>query len=266
MAWLPESHSPAGGQSAGTEAWQVVPFFRGVVELPAETLLRSWVDEPRIDDPRWGPVRDREEFGRWQEATREWLLLGSADVESVRVLNATDRAVEEVLLHLEVAGERHALPVAVVSSWNVEHLLTGVRLHHVWTSGESAEQIWGGPEPAPEEHLRPVIAAHLAALHTGGLEEVMACFDDDATVRDASVDPVTARGREAILAFYANTLAATTERRYVVGSVTQDRSVSAVEVSVTVDGHRPRPGLFVYDCDPTGGILGHRIYGSGLLG
>ena len=55
------------------------------------------------------------------------------------------------------------------------------------------------------EHMTTVVQRYVAALNAGDLDGIVALFADDATVEDP-VGSEPRRGREAIRAFYANSL------------------------------------------------------------
>lgn len=55
------------------------------------------------------------------------------------------------------------------------------------------------------EHMTAVVQRYVAALNAGDLDGIVALFADDATVEDP-VGSEPRRGREAIRAFYANSL------------------------------------------------------------
>ncbi|WP_407715511.1 steroid Delta-isomerase [Comamonas testosteroni] len=55
------------------------------------------------------------------------------------------------------------------------------------------------------EHMTAVVQRYVAALNSGDLDGIVALFADDATVEDP-VGSEPRRGREAIRAFYANSL------------------------------------------------------------
>jgi len=104
MPWFPEIVRNGLTSTAPDRSWQMVPFYKGIVDLTSEALLASWASEPRVDDPRQGEVRGRSEFVDYVRTTREWLALGDAAVRPVSVLHTATRSVEEVVLDLTVAG------------------------------------------------------------------------------------------------------------------------------------------------------------------
>lgn len=259
MNWQPDQRV-LGGDDLGTtldNSTRMVPFLRGLCELAPSDLLASWADEPRLSDPRQGLVAGRDEFRVWLARSVQWLTLSDATVEPVHMLNTAEQSVEEVVLHLSVAGDQHELPVATVATWNRDHLLTSIRIHHLGWPRVACAVPW--PSYDSNIELPAVIRDQIYALASRDPDRAAAGYADAATLRDASIDKRIRRGREQIREFYAETLGQTLPARQI-RTVTHDRSVWAVEVGI---GRRQRQltGLLVYECDTGGRILSHRAYG-----
>lgn len=259
MSWLPESKLTT--DPSEDDAWQLVPFFRGILELSPQALVKSWANGPQLTDTRFGEVIDRDGFDTWTDLTRTWLGSTSATVEPVRVVNSPECSVEEMILHLDGDARGHELPVAVVARWDFDHLLTSVHVYHVARARGSISEVGRDDrDPLDLESLAPVIADHVAALQAGDVHRVVAGFHDDATLRGAAVDAPVVAGTAAIGEFYESVLTGPGPALQV-KNVVAEASAYALEVADAGAGGGRR-GLLVFDCDAPGQIIRHRVYGT----
>lgn len=276
MPWFPEllvAHHLEPVPSK--DSWQTVPFYSGILDMTPECLLASWAGRPAVEDPRVGPVSGTEEFLDYVRATREWLALGDAQVVTVSVLNSAERSVEEVVLELCVAGERHQLPVAVVAEWDLEHRLTSIRIYHsLWPLFPNHEV--RVPSISAQDHVRlpSVVRQNQRAREAEDPEAILATYEADAVVCVSGNGPHTLNtpqcfggpgtsvGAEELRRLYATPSVPGTKPVVEIRTATDDGRRCAVEFQVT-HFSEPNPdqvGLTVFELGATGRIARERSY------
>lgn len=196
MSWFPDALLPAGRERYD-DAWQMVPFYKGLLDLPADVLLASWAVPPRVEDPRAGTVAGPEAFAEYVRRTRDWLALVGASTRPLSTTATALRSVEEVMLDPEAPDGRQELGAAVVAEWDEQHRLTGIRVYHGGPlpdeRGPHLPQLPGSPADEPE--LPVFLREHRWALEGGEVDDVLDTYEDDAVVVvfDRGVQVLTGR-------------------------------------------------------------------------
>jgi hypothetical protein len=276
MPWFPEllvSHHLQPVPSP--DSWQTVPFYLGIMDMTPECLLASWAGQPAVDDPRVGPVRGTAEFLDYVQTTREWLALGDAQAIAVSVLHSAGRLVEEVVLELCVAGERHQLPVAVVAEWNLEHRLTSIRIYHsLWPLFPNHDV--HVPAISGQDHVRlpSVVRENQRAREAEDPDAILATYEADAAVCVSGNGPHrlssassfggsgTSVGAEELRRLYATPSVPGTKPVVEIRTGTDDGRRCALEFQVTrfAEPHPDQVGLTVFELGATGRIARERSY------
>jgi hypothetical protein len=257
------------------DSWQTVPFYQGIMDMTPECLLASWAGPPAVEDPRVGPVTGSADFVDYARATREWLALADAQVVAVSVLNSAGRSVEEVVLELCVAGERHQLPVAVVAEWDLEHRLTSIRIYHsLWPLFPNHDV--HVPAIPAQDHVRlpSVIRQNQRAREAEDPDAILATYEADAVVCMSGNGPRTlntpagfggagtSAGADELRRLYATPSVAGTKPVMEIRTATDDGRRCAVEFQVTrfSEPHPEQVGLTVFELGVTGRIARERSY------
>ena len=262
MSWFPTLLPITSGDPPDQRSWQMVPFYKGLADLPLATLLASWADEPRIDDARFGRVDGADAFRAYVTANRAWLALSDAAPRPLSVVATATRSVEEVVLQLEVGGERQELGVAVVAEWDDEHRLTAVRVHQdAWPRPNHLVELPGAVPEVPGR-LPPVLQDLERGRAAGDLDAVLACYEEDAEVCLLGPVPLLVHGRDELRRLHATPEVAGNASRTATGPVTDDGRTCVVEYwSGRCGPGRPdEVGVAVYERGPHGRILRERRY------
>jgi hypothetical protein len=264
VPWIPDpSPTTALNPAVRWDSSQTVPFYQGILDLSPETLLASWRGEPRIDDPRIGFVNGAADFLHYLGTTREWLTLGDATVRHVSQIATAANAVEEVMLELEVGGERHQLPVAVVAQRDADHLLTAVRIYHsLWPLFPNCPVHLPSTAGRTLAKAPPMIRENLRARAAEDTEAIVNTYTPDAVVHTSTNGPRTFSGAEELRRLYAGPSVPGMKPSVEVSGVINGSDVCAVEYRVT---HFSVPvpdqiGLAVFELGPTGKIVQERGY------
>ncbi len=263
MPWFPELSTTSTYSQPAAMQVDVVPFYEGILGIPPHGLVASWAVEPHLDDPRGGAVRGRAELVAWAEQTRAWLGEGGATVRPVYLLKTASRTVEEVVLELTVNGERRDLPVATVAERETDGRLTAIRIYHsLWPLIEG--HVVRAPLLArvPGLAAPDVVGDYQRALAAGDLEAVLACYEDDAVVREPAGGPYRYTGMDELRHIYGLQFADGAGIPLEHCTITDDGRACALEYNVVRWGHTPmtpQPGIAVYERGDSGKLAYGRI-------
>ena len=119
MPWFPEFASAAElareQTRAAGHADPVRQYLAALNDGDASELETTWPGELVIYDPHAGPVRGHRHVRQFVRRNLSWLAGLHARTEVVASTVAGDRAVVELLAHLDHNGQQLAWPVAVVA-------------------------------------------------------------------------------------------------------------------------------------------------------
>jgi hypothetical protein len=174
MPWVPELFSaPVLAQFEAKQRRQVVdvPYFDGLMSGDVDALVESFAAEPRLHHPLRGHIVGEYEFREFVADTARWLQEHDASIEDVQRSVLEARGFEEVIVHLEIAGEHVDLPHAMVADHTPDGLIEELRIYF------STRPLTGHPtERAPllgaDPGLREValVDEYAAERGAGGVE------------------------------------------------------------------------------------------------
>jgi hypothetical protein len=265
MPWVPELFSaPALARLEAKRHHKVVdvPYFDGIVLGEVEALVESFATEPRVQHPLRGTIEGEYDFREFVAASDRWMREHSATVEDVHRSVLERRGFEEVVIRLELDGERIDLPHALVADHGPDGRIEELRIYfsaRPLTGHRTERSALLRADPAVREPA-PVIE-YERALATGDAEAVAAVFEADGYAREADGAGHVHRGPAAVRAFYADQLAGggiDLERCVMV----EDGPACALEYNAVRrgDGATPRPGLTVYERGASDKLAAARIY------
>jgi hypothetical protein len=108
MPWMPEVFTAPIAEARHAEdvahANDAIVYYEGTLAGESDALVRSFVVQPRVDDPRVVHVEGAEELRTFVSETSDWLRERDAVVENVALTRTQTRTVEEVVLHLAVGS------------------------------------------------------------------------------------------------------------------------------------------------------------------
>lgn len=261
MPWFPELPASRPEPTWPQDSFQLVPFYRGLVELSQAALLASWAGSPRLEDPRYGLVQGVDAFAAYVQDTREWLALSDATVRPVSVTSTVLRSVEEVVLDPEVGGTRQELGVAVVAEWDREHRLTAVRVYHSLplVAGERAHLPLAPVEAT--QNVPDFVSEHLRRRN-GDLDTLLATYEEDASVQVFGERVELTSGREELRRMYGVPPLPGAGPQTTRCTVTDDGRTCAVEHRVSRAGvtEPVEVGIALYERGPHGRVQRERRY------
>ena len=269
MPWFPEAFSAPvleriRREAADDRAAAPVPYFAGLMSGETDALVGSFAGQPELHHPIRGRVRGRPAFERFVTETNAWLTEHNAAFSPVERIITPRRAVEEIVMTVDVDRGRFEMPVAVAADRRDDGRIIELRIYwSMWplTGGHAHRPPLLEPDPNLTEP--DVIGEYQRALAAGDAEAIVATFEPDAYVREPAGSIYVHRGREELLGLY---------RRFFSGggvqlehcAVTDDGRACALEYNVVRWGRTelaPEAGLAVYVRGATGRRLASaRIY------
>ncbi len=269
MPWMPEVFTAPVAEALRAQetpgANDAIAYYEGIVAEEPGALIRSFVGEPRVNDPRVGYVEGARQFRAFVTGTAEWLREKDAVVENVALTRTSTRTVEEVVLHLLAEnGERVELPVTVVTDRNPDRTLKTIRVYHSMWPLTGEHRVRPPLLPAdPELHAGGTPGDYQRALAEGDLAGIVATFEPDGYAREPSGGAYLHRGSEALRGVYAHLFANGGGILLEHCTLTDDGVRCAIEYNCVrwgVTEIPPQAGVAVYERGSSGLLAAARIY------
>jgi len=164
-----------------------VPYFDGVLTDEPEALIGSFSREPLVHDPIRGRIRGVAAFKAYFAQMHDWLDEHDVAVEDISPVGLGHNGFSEVVVHFDGRAGRVALPFAIVTARASDGGIDEVRIYP-GTLPLTGRRAVRPPLPQPDPELgEPDVAAEYGrALAAADADAVMATFDHDAYVRDAT--------------------------------------------------------------------------------
>jgi hypothetical protein len=269
MPWMPDAFAApiadARSEQDDASANDAVPYYEGIMANNPEALVRSFVGQPRVNDPRVGYVEGARELRAFVNGTVDWLHERDAVVENVALTRTQSRTVEEVVLHLlSDDGVRVELPVAIVSDRNPDRTLKTIRVYHsLWPlTGRHTVRPPLLPED-PSLHVEGAPGDYQRALAEGDLAGIVRTFEPDGYAREPSGGAHVHRGAEGLRELYTHTFANGGGIPLEHCTLTDDGTRCAIEYNCVrwgVTDIPPQAGVAVYERGSSGLLEAARIY------
>src|SRR6185312_16068032 len=173
----------------------------------ASELETTWPGELVIYDPHAGPVRGHRHVRQFVRRNLSWLASLHARTEVVASTVAGDRAVVELLAHVDHNGQQLAWPVAVVAESPDDQSVVFRTYCSQWPVDEHRHV---RPPVLPPAGVHPgdVAGRYQAALEAGDAEAVVGTFESDGYFRGPFGPRYTHRGAAELRAFFARCFSA----------------------------------------------------------
>ncbi|MDX6391806.1 MAG: hypothetical protein QOJ73_2869, partial [Streptosporangiaceae bacterium] len=225
-------------------------------------LSTVWPGQVVIYDPKAGEVRGHRELRRFVSHNKSWLAQRHARIETVAATCVGDRAVVELLAHLEYGGREVAWPLEVVAE-SPDHRSVVFRTYC------SQWPVDG------RRHLRPsilgpgtgrpgdVVGRYQAALEAGDAEAIVATFAPDGYFREPIGPHYAHRGTPELHSFFTMCFSAGGGIGLQHCTVTDDGVRCALEYNCVRWGSHdlpPQAGIGVYERGPDGLLAAARVY------
>jgi len=210
MPWLPELFTAPVLQRILDERRRdtllAVPYFDGLLAGDPDPLVESFAGEPEVFDPVRGRVKGVRAFRAFVTETSAWLQEHHATVDEIEHVILERRGFEEVVVHLDTDAGTADLPVAVVAERRPDGRIDEVRVY--FTSRPLTGRRRDRPpllQTDADLRLPDVVDAYRRALAAGDVDGVVAAFEPDGYVREATAEEVH-RAPTGLSGFYAGLL------------------------------------------------------------
>jgi hypothetical protein len=268
VPWVPELFSAPvlerWLEERQRDAMPDVPFFAGLLAGELDALVESFAGEPELHHPVRGRVKGTRAFTAHVAEMLAWLTERNASVEELGHTVLDDRGFEEVVLHLDGATGRVALPIAIVADHPIDGRLEELRMYFSsWPlTGRHATR---PPllQRDPELQEADVVGEYQRALAAGDVDAVVAAFEPDGYAREPAGGEHVHRGADGLRAFYAHLFSNGGGIPLEHCRIVDDGRACALEYNVARWGTTdlaPQAGVAVYVRGESGKLAAARIY------
>jgi ketosteroid isomerase-like protein len=266
MPWFPEFASAAElarqQTRAAGHADPVRQYLAALNDGDARALETAWPGELVIYDPHAGAVRGHRQVRQFIRHNLSWLAGLHARTEVIASTVAGDRAVVELLAHVDHNGQELAWPVAVVAEAPDDQSVVFRTYCSQWPLDEKRPVrppiLASGPVGAPD-----IVGQYQAALAAGDTEAVVSTFAPDGYFRGPFGPRYAHRGAAELRSFYARCFSAGGGIGLERCAVTDDGVRCALEYNCVRWGSRdlpPQAGIGVWERGPDGLLAAVRVY------
>jgi hypothetical protein len=266
MPWFPEFVSAVELARKQTHAAgladPVAQYFAALNSGDSRLLEDAWPGEVVVYDPRAGEVRGHRQVRRFISRNLSWLAGLHARTETVASTVVGERAVVELLAHVDHGDRELSWPVAVVAE-SPDDLSVVFRTYcSQWPVDEQrhVRPPILGPGPG-----RPgdVVGRYQDGLAAGDTEAVVSTFAPDGYFRGPFGPRYDPRGTDELRSFFTRCFSAGGGISLQHCAVTDDGVRCALEYNCVRWGSHelpPQAGLGVYERGPDGLLAAARVY------
>jgi len=269
MPWMPEVFTATIAEARRAEDVarpnDAIAYYEGILAGEPDALVRSFAEQPRVEDPRAGHVEGAEELHAFVSEMTGWLRQRDAVVENVALTLTQSRTVEEVVLHLLGDDERRIdLHVAIVSDRNPDRTLKVLRVYHSMWPLTGIHNLRSPLLPEdPTLHAEGSPGDYQRALSEGDIEGVLGTFEPDGYAREPSGGAYLHRGVEGLREVYSHMFANGGGIPLEHCTLADDGVRCAIEYNCVrwgVTDIAPQAGVAVYERGNSGLLSAARIY------
>lgn len=266
MPWFPDfvgavELARRDSQIAG-RADPVLHYLSALEQGDGHLLEEVWPGQIVIQDPRAGEVRGHKELRTFVRRNQVWLAGLSAHTEPVSATRVDQRAVVELLAHIEHDGQSIGWPLAVVAESPDDRSVVFRTYCSTWpVDGRRAVR---PPILGPgTQHPGDVVGRFQKALEAGDLEGIVGTFGTDGYLREPIGPHALHQGADDLRAFFLDRFS-------------QGGGLTLEDCEVTDDGERcvleyncvrwgthdlpPQAGLAVFERGVDGLLAAVRVY------
>jgi ketosteroid isomerase-like protein len=266
MPWFPEFTTAVElarrQRRIAGQADPVAQYLAALSDGDPGDLQAVWPGQVVIYDPKVGEVRGHRELRRFVSQNKSFLAERHARIETVAATSVGDRAVVELLAHLEHDGQQVAWPLAVVAE-SPDHKSVVFRTYCSQWPVDGRRHL--RPPILGPGAARPgdVVGRYQAALEAGDAEAIVATFGPDGYFREPIGPHDAHRGPAELRSFFTTRFSAGGGIALQQCAVTDDGVRCAVEYNCVRWGDHdlpPQAGIGIYERGPDGLLAAARIY------
>jgi ketosteroid isomerase-like protein len=266
MPWFPEFTTAVElarrqARVAG-QADPVAQYLAALSEGDTRDLQAGWPGRVVIFDPKAGEIRGHRDLRRFVGQNKTWLAERHARIETVASTCVGDRAVVELLAHLEYGGQEVAWPLAVVAE-SPDHRSVVFRTYCSQWPVDGRRHLRPPILGAGTARPGDVVGRYQAALGAGDAEAIVATFAPDGYFREPIGPHYAHRGPAELRSFFTTRFSAGGGIALQDCVVTDDGVRCAVEYNCVRWGDHdlpPQAGIGIYERGPDGLLAAARIY------
>jgi hypothetical protein len=266
MPWFPEFASAAelarSQTRAAGHADPVGQYLAALNRGSARDLETTWPGEVVIYDPHAGEVRGHRHVRQFVSRNLSWLASLHARTETVACTVVGDRAVVELLAHVDHGGRELAWPVAVVAESPDDRSVVFRTYCSQWPLDE-LRPVRPPILPSGNDHPGDVVGRYQAGLAAGDTEAVVAAFAADGYFRGPFGPRYAHHGTAELRSFFARCFSTGGGISLEHCAVTDDGVRCALEYNCVRWGSSdlpPQAGLSVHERGPDGLLAAVRVY------
>jgi ketosteroid isomerase-like protein len=266
MPWFPDfANAAALARSqlrAAGLADPVGQYFTALNRGDARTLETVWPGEVVVYDPLTGEVRGHRHLLRFVRDSHSLLAGHHARTETVASTVVGDRAVVELLVHLDIDGRERSWPVAVVAESPDDRSVVFRTYLSRWLfmGRHSVRAAILKPGSA---HPGDVVGRYQSTLEAGDVDAIVGTFAPDGYYREPIGPPTVHRGAAELRSFFSSCFSAGGGIGLEHCCVTDDGVRCAVEYNCVRWGSHdlpPQAGIAVFERSPDGLLSAARVY------
>jgi hypothetical protein len=180
-----------------------VPFFDGLLTGEIDALVGSFVDGPEVHQPMRGRIKGAAAFERFVTDTTRWMAERNVTVEEIDSILTPERAVDELMLHVDGGSGPIELPMALAADLGPDARMTELRIYFSrWPLSGLRGVRPPLLQPDPDLHAPDIVGEYHRALAAGDIDAVVEAFEPGGYVREPSGGGSTHRGTNELREFY----------------------------------------------------------------
>jgi ketosteroid isomerase-like protein len=266
MPWFPDFTSAVELARRQTrvqgQADPIGQYFTALNHGDAHLLETAWPGHVVVYDPRAGEISGHRQLRHFVQANQAWMAEHHARTETVAATHSGDRAVLELLAHLDVDGQPVAWPVAVVAESHDDQSVEFRTYCSQWPV-DGRRHLRPPVLPAGSGRPGDVVGRYWRALEAGDTDAIVADFDPDGYYREPIGPHSTYRGQAELRSYFTRAFSAGGGIGLQDCLVTDDGTRCAVEYNCVRWGDHdlpPQAGLGVWERGPDGRLAAVRVY------
>ena len=253
-------NEPDRGPPTSLRGWLSDVYFPALLDDALGPLSIRLGPRASVDDPLFGRTAGLPALDGMLEQVKEWLTKHAASYTRGLFTTGIDRDVTEGTLSLTVDGAAIDLPVAVVAERRRSREVA-LRIYYTTAPlGGKATPRAALVTQDSELVLPTLVTDHLEAMKKGNVDQVLACFESDASLVEPS-GAARSNADGSLRAYYTKILSNGWEATC--GGAADDGRACALEYSLNKIAGRmsaPQAGLMVYQKGDSGLLHALRVY------